>query len=75
MTKQQPGRYFVFTVGKNARGYDNLITGNPADRVTTRINLRADVLNDRSLSTIVGRQWHEGPQQKSPLPRIGRRNI
>jgi len=75
MTKQQPRSSFVFPVGKNGRGYDTFIADIPADRVTARVNLRVNVLNDRSPSTIVGRQWHEGPRQKSPPLRIGRRNV
>ncbi len=75
MSKEDAGSYFVFAIGKD-RGCDsNFITYNPADRVATCINLWVDVLDDSSPSTIAGKQWHEEPQQKSPPPRIGRRDV
>jgi hypothetical protein len=72
VAEEQTGSDFVLTIGKDGRRYDDLITRNSADWMTARIDLRGDVLYDRPPSTIVGRQWHEGPQQKTLTPVMGR---
>jgi len=57
------------------RSDDNSITGNLAEMMTASGNLRANVFDHNARATIGGKQWHALPQQKAPLPRIGRRHV
>ena len=73
MAEEKPGSNFVFSVGKDSRRDDNFVTDNPADWMTTSINLWADVFDDDAPLTIGRRQWQAAPQ-KSTVLRIDRRN-
>src|ERR1039458_5314084 len=54
---------------------DNFITGNPAEYDDGPLQSESERLQGQRACDHLGRQWHAEPQQKAPLPRIGRRNV
>ena len=56
MTIKQPGGQFILAVSKDCRGDDNFITRNPADGMTTCIDLRANVFDNNAPVTVRGLQ-------------------